>query len=197
VHRRPSDGLDAAIRRAFALLDLPRQEAFLLVDSRHATERFEGVFLMAAINRLERYLHVAEELTDSEAMRVWVEDVLAEESAARDRARRQRSFASLPRRKARARAGARFEAIASEVMAELQTALAETDAPLAEESWRCVARTRQGTRCENPANASGLCELHAALVEDSALMSAPLSDEPADTDGEAPGEATRSRAAIN
>jgi hypothetical protein len=173
-HRRRGDELEAAIRRAFALLERHRHEAFLLAHSRRARERYEGAFLTAAIDRLERYLHVAEELTDSQAMRAWVEDVLAEESTERRHARRRRPVGSRARRKAMGRAGARFEAIASEVMAELEGALSQSPPEPAERpEERCVARTRRGTRCKNPAGPDGLCDLHARLVEASGLTALP------------------------
>jgi hypothetical protein len=155
--------LDDAIHGAVALLERHRREAFLLSHSKSAAERYEGLYLMAAIGRLERYLHVAEELTDFEAMRAWVEELLAEDSAAHGRSSRHRPFASRTRRKARERAGARFEAIASEVTAQLEAALSEPDSE-PEQSWRCVARTRHGTRCKNSAAEDGLCELHARLA---------------------------------
>ena len=139
-----------------------RGEAFLLCYAKRPAERYEGRYLVAAIHRLERYLHVAEELTDFEAMRVWVEDVLAEDSAEHRRSLGHRPFASRARWKARERAGERFEAIASDVMEKLEAALSESD-PSPEQSWQCVARTREGGRCKNPAVERGLCELHARL----------------------------------
>jgi hypothetical protein len=163
VGRPAAEALDDAITGAFAALEVHRHDAFLLSRSKRAAERYEGLYLVAAIDRLERYLHVAEELTDFEMMRAWVEDVVAEEAAKHERRSRHRRSGSRTRRKARERAGARFEAIASEVMAELEAALSDPN-PGSEQSWRCIARTRQGSQCKNPAVEGGLCELHARLA---------------------------------
>jgi hypothetical protein len=166
VARRPGT-LDDAIRRAFALLELHRHEAFALTRSKRPAKRDEGRFLMAAIDRLERYLHVAEELSDSEAARLWVEEVLADWTEPDRRRRGRGSSSRRSRRKARVRSRARFEAIAADVMAGLEDALSELPShePGAEPE-RCVAPTRRGTRCKNPAVANGLCGLHARLAND-------------------------------
>jgi hypothetical protein len=167
VARRPGDALDDAIRRAFALLELHRHEAFALTRSKRPATREEGLFLMAAIDRLERYLHVAEELSDSEAARLWVEDVLADWTEPRRRRRGRGRFSAGSRQKARVRARARFEAIAADVMAGLEDALSNLPSHEAgAEPERCVAPTRRGTRCMNRAVANGLCEMHARLAND-------------------------------
>jgi hypothetical protein len=163
VDRPPVEALDDAIHDAFALLERHRREASLLSHSRQAAERYEALYLVAAIDRLERYLHVADELTDFEAIRVWVEELLAENAAEHARHSRRRPFGSRTRRKARERAGARFEAVAAEVTAQLEDALSEPDLE-PEQSWRCVAKTRHGARCKNSAIEDGLCELHARLA---------------------------------
>jgi hypothetical protein len=90
VGRPAAEALDDAITDAFAVLEVHRHDAFLLSRSKRAAERYEGLYLAAAIDRLERYLHVAEELTDFEMMRAWVEDVVAEEAAKHERRSRHR-----------------------------------------------------------------------------------------------------------
>ena len=167
----PGVALDRAIRGAFAHLELHRHDAFLLTYSKHRSERHEGRFLMAAIDRLERYLHVAEELTDLDAMRSWVEDVVAEELTGRGETRRHRLTGSGARKKGLAQARERFEEIAAKVQAGLEAALSKTAPPVPKpERRRCTARTRQGTRCKNPADDTGLCSLHSGLTDDVAAL---------------------------
>jgi hypothetical protein len=176
VARRPRHGLDDAIRRAFALLELHRHQASVLARSKRPRKREEGRFLLAAIDRLERYLHVAEELSDSEAARLWVEYVLADRTEPRRRRRGRGRLKARRRRKARLRAKACFEAIAAEVIAGLEDSLSQlpNNGEPSEKPERCVALTREGPRCRNPAVSDGLCELHARLAAETARRLNPV-----------------------
>jgi hypothetical protein len=172
--RLPVEAVDDAIRRSFARLELHRQQALGLAQAKRPSNRQQGVFLLAAIDRLVRYLHVAEELTDWQAMRLWVEYVLAEDATESRPGRRRRSaFIGGGRRRARAAARERFAAIAAEVIDELEDAITEPFEPAADgQPGRCSARTRRGGRCKNPAVANGLCELHSRLAADPELARA-------------------------
>jgi hypothetical protein len=169
--RKPVDAVEEAIRRSLAVLEVHRQRALRLAQSKRPTERQQGSFLVAAIDRLERYLHVAKELTDWDAMRVWVEGVLADEASEHHRSHRRRSvFTGSAHRKAIAAARTRFEAIAAEVIDRLERALANPSDPERNgRPKRCVARTRRGSQCKNPAVETGLCELHSRIAADPEL----------------------------
>ena len=172
--RLPVEVVEDAIRRSFARLELHREQALRLAQAKRPSKRQPGVFLVAAIDRLERYLHVAKELTDREAMRLWVEYVLAEDATDSRPSRRRRStFIGGARQRARAAARERFAALAAEVIDELEDAITEPFEPGADgQPGRCSARTRRGDRCKNPAVANGLCELHSRLAADPELARA-------------------------
>jgi hypothetical protein len=157
----------AAIARMLEWLELHRRQAIRDSDSRRRSRRYEELCLAAAIARLERHLRVAEEVTDSEGIRRWVEDVLADRSAERDLSPRDAAWlSSRARRRANASARRRFEAITTEVISELERAELSRipqGVPAAQPE-RCTALTRRGTRCKNPAERHGLCGLHARLA---------------------------------
>jgi hypothetical protein len=159
--------LAGAISRAVTLLERHRRRSVREGTSRRPSRRYEERYVAAAIARLERHLRVAEEVTDSEGIRRWVEDVVADRSAERDLSPEDAAWLSArARRRANVRARRRFEALASEVIAELErVAPSQIRDPEPEaRPARCTALTRRGTRCKNAAEKDGLCGLHARLA---------------------------------
>jgi hypothetical protein len=157
----------AAVDRVLVLLEQRRRQSVRDSSSRRPSRRYEELCLAAAIARLERHLRVAEEVTDWEGVHYWVEDLLADRRAQRDLSPGDAVWLSArARRRANARARRRFEAIATEVLAELERGqlaeLAQVEPEV--EPARCIALTRRGTRCKNRAEADGLCGLHSQLA---------------------------------
>jgi hypothetical protein len=158
----------AAVDSVLVLLEQRRRQSIRDSASRRPSQRYEELCLAAAIARLERHLRVAEEVTDWEGVRYWVEDLLADRSAWRGRSSGDAAWLSArARRRANARARRRFEAMATEVLAELERRQQLSELAKVEpgtEPARCIALTRRGTRCKNRAETDGLCGLHSQLA---------------------------------